>query len=291
MLGAALVACDGEPAEDPCERRIGQLGERLAAAAAMAEPSGAPPDVALPRADGVPLETALPLITVTEDEVRFGERGVGGGDDLERLAETLGADLRSRARALRVEEGAAWEVGLWVAPEVPAHRLAQLLASAPSEARFVLLVRGDPAARPEVAGAPEWVEAATRGDAHDAVDRRDRLEEAWTRATEGCDAARAHLPLPAPLLPAGPPLGPPSTAALTRALGACGCGVDLAAIEAVAVEALVPLEGPLARARPSLRFASLAEGRELRLGADATALDLARRLADQGDGVVVVRSD
>ncbi|GAB5546064.1 MAG: hypothetical protein SangKO_058240 [Sandaracinaceae bacterium] len=295
LLGAlGLVACDGDAAEDPCVERLRALEERLAVASAMAEPSGAPPDVPLPHAEGVPLTVAVPIVTVTADEVRFGERGVGGGDDLERLAETLGADLRSRARALRVEEGSPWEIGLWAAPDVEVHRLTRLLASAPDEARFFLLVRGEPSARPSVEDAPDWITEAVASQAHDDVDRRDRLEEAWDRATRTCEAARPHLPLPAPLLPAGPPLGPPSTSALLRALRQCGCrDTELAAIEAVAVEALVPAEGPLSRARPALRFRALAEGRELRLPPDADVAALAVRLEREpaGDAPVVVRSD
>ncbi|HJL14077.1 MAG TPA: hypothetical protein RMH99_00405, partial [Sandaracinaceae bacterium LLY-WYZ-13_1] len=66
---ATLFGCDDdEPREDPCEARIDAMAERLARAAAVAEPAGAPIEIPLPEAaPGTPLEAALPLLVIGAD--------------------------------------------------------------------------------------------------------------------------------------------------------------------------------------------------------------------------------
>src|SRR5690606_25751334 len=132
--------------------------------------------------------------------------------------------------------------------------------------RFALLFRATDVRPPRAPGAPAWVREALRfAPTTDALERRERLDEAWARATERCAVAREHLPVPGDLAPAGPPMGAPSPAPLIDALRRCGCdGPDLAAIEAVALAALVDPDGPLVRAPCSLRFGpATGEGREL----------------------------
>ena len=281
-VAGILAGCGADPAADPCARRLRAIDARLEAAAQMTEPSGAPPAVALPIAAGVPLEGAPPLIVIADGEVTLAGRGVGGGEDLERLADTVAHDLASLASASHRTEGEPWPIAVWAQPELSAHQLARILSRAPDEARFVLLVRGEPSSRPRVPHAPRWVARALAGsDTDDPLSRRDRLDSTWSRAVRTCPAAQAHLPIPARLSPTGPPLGPPSLARLSAALRQCGCrGTDLAAIEAVATAALVSEEGPLRRAPPDLRFGpSTGPGEELVLAPDADVAALAARLA------------
>lgn len=295
LLGAGCGDDDDEASADPCAARLDAMEARLEAAAAGAEPAGAPSAVSLPSASrGAPLGGPRPLLVVSRDEVRLAGRGVGGGDDLERLAETLGSDLRGLARSRGGDSPPT--VALWVAAELPVHRLARLLSRAPPDQDFVLLARGP---RPERADAPPWVAEGLEPpplepDPVDAEDgrfwrarrpddpraRRERVEALWERATTGCEAARGHLPAPPERTAAGPPLGPPSVDPLMRVLRRCGCDeVDLAAVEAVAHAALVSPEGPLVRVGPKLRFGlATGEGREIRAG-DATVAALVSRLA------------
>lgn len=290
-LSSLIVAgCGAVREADPCDERLVVLEARLSRAAANAEPSGSPPDVPLPRVDtGASIDGAPPLLVVS-DEIVFTGRGVGGTDDIERSAETLRSDIRSWARANRRQSGDELRIALWVAPDVLVDTLVRLLRHAPGHARFALLVRG-PVFEPG-AGEPGWVPRAFRVRTGDPSGQRLRLESAWARATETCERARGHLPLPAPLAPAGPPLGAPTVRGLMDALRACRCtGTDLAAIEAVATRALVDRDGPVFRLRPSLRFGPPtddAPALELRPGDDVA--DLVAQLEGR-DGPLWVRVD
>lgn len=283
-----LAACDMSPPVDPCDARLDALERRLEAAAATSEPSGAPPDVALPRHDtGTRVEGTPPLMVVSW-EVVFGGRGVGGLDDVDRTAETLRADLRAWATTHEAEE--PYTVLLWVAPDVTVDALTRLLRHAPEEARFALLVRGAPVdADPDE---PAWIERALSAPAGNPVSQRAHLDEAWGRATRQCERAAAHLPVPAPLAPAGPSLGVPTVSGLMRALRACRCeGTDLSGIEAVARRALVDADGPVHRLPATLRFGpATGSGAELEFGPSDTLDDLVERV-DAREGTVWIRVD
>lgn len=289
VLALLAVACGQRPV-DPCTARVDAIAARLERASELADPSGAPPEVPLPRGPGgVPLEGAPPLLVIGADEVRFAGRGVGGLTDEEALAAHVASDLRAYATA-ETEREDAWTVALWVDPALEVHRLARMLSRAPPEVRFALLVRATDVRAPRAPDAPDWVRAAVRvRPTTGALERRERLDEAWARATEGCELARAHLPVPAELAPAGPPMGAPSTDALLDALRRCGCeGVDLPAIEAVALAALVSREGPLARMPHALRFGPATDhGRDLVLEGDADAQALVTRLASTPRGELI----
>lgn len=289
-LALVLAACDAPPAAvDRCTARIDAIARRLERAGAVADPSGAPPEIPLPRGrGGEPLSGALPLLVVSADEVRLAGRGVGGAEDDERLAALIAEDLRALAATRESDE--AWTVALWVDPALEVHRLVRMLSRAPPEVRFALLFRSTDVRLPRAPGAPPWVREALRfAPTAGPLERRERLDEAWARATERCPGAREHLPVPAELAPAGPPLGPPSPAPLIEALRRCGCdGPDLAAIEAVALAALVHPDGPLVRAPHSLRFGPATdEGRELVVRGDARAGGLLERIARLPAGEIV----
>jgi hypothetical protein len=294
LLGCFVAACGfTEPAPDPCAARVDALAERLARAASFAEPSGAPPDVELPAArGGVALEGAPVLLVLAESEVRLGGRGVGGAD-VDRAAATLARDLRALMEASS-EEGsdASWVVALWIEPTVTLERIARLLEGAPPRVHFALLVRAADVEVTRAASPPAWTREALRvtRDA-DPFARRERVEEAWVRATEGCEAARAHLPSQASLAPAGLPLGGPSVEPLVRAIRTCGCAAaDLDAIEAVTLAALVPASGPVAVLPRRVRFGpALERGEELAIDGDTSASALAARLARlRGEGVLSI---
>lgn len=287
MFALLIAGCDGGANTDPCDARLAALEQRLALAAASSGPSGAPPDVPLPTLEeGDPLEGAPPLLVVS-DEVVLAGRGVGGGEDVDRTAETLSGDLRSWARANRHPEGQPLVIALWTSPEVHVDTLVRLLRHAPGEARFALLVRGAPRAPPE--DEPSWVPGAFRVRTGDPRDQRDQLDAAWTRATQTCERARAHLPVPAAFAPTGPALGAPSVTGLMSALGQCRCqGTDLPAIEAIATRALVDRDGPVHRLAPSLRFGPPTDGTPaLELGVDDDVADLAARLVGRAGSLWV----
>ncbi len=253
VFALLLGACDPTEAADPCEARLRALEARLTSAAATAEPSGAPSRVRLPRSEaGAPLTGTPPLLVIASDVV-FAGRGVGGSETIDRTAETLRQDLRSWARAHDIADDAPFPIAVWSAPDESVDALVGLLRHAPSNARFALLVRGPP--RAALDDEPTWVEPALRSRSGRPESRRQHLEAAWTRATEGCPAAGPHMPTPAPLAPAGPPLGAPAIDSLMSALEACGCeGTHLAAIEAVTTRALVDAAGPVLRLPATLRF-------------------------------------
>jgi hypothetical protein len=267
-----LAACEAPPAPvDRCTARIDVLAERLDKAQRYADPSGAPPDVALPHGRrGIPLVGAPPILVVTRDDVRLAGRGIGGGDDVDRLAETLAQDLRTMAD-ITAEGDRPWLVALWAEPELGVERLVRILARAPPRARFALLIRGDDVRLPP---APSWTRDLRR-DVGDPLDRGERLDAAWLRATRSCEAAREDLPLPAELAPASS-----SVRSLIAALRRCGCDhTDLNAIQSVALAALVPPDGPLVRVAPTLRFGPAFEGgRELVLGPNTDVASMVRRI-------------
>ncbi len=291
LFAIVLGGCDRPSApRDPCTARIDGIAERLSTAAQYADPSGAPPDVALPSArGGVALASELPILVVGRDEVRLSGRGVGGGDDIDRIAEALVSDLRALEQTV-ADEDQPWLVALWAEPELDVDRLVRLLAGAPPRARFALLARGSDVRLPRAQRPPQWTRPFLRGDA---FTRRDRLEEAWERASGSCERARDELPLPASLESAGPMLGTPSVQALISAMRHCGCESDLAGMEAIALAALVPAEGALVRMPQRLRFGPAFEGgRELALEGALDVSELARRLArERRDAFVWVVSE
>lgn len=245
--------------------------------------------VPLPRVPGaVPLEGAPVLLVVSADEVRLAGRGVGGAEDDERLASRLASDLRAMREVSVADDGksALSNVALWAEPDVPLARLSALLSEASAEASFSLLVRASDVELPASANAPEWVrEALSSGPEESFEEQRGRLEHAWERATESCPGARAHLPIPAALIPSGPPMGPPTVEPLIEALRGCECDeAALTATEALALGALTPSDGPLARVRPTLRFGHATdEARELRFDGTRTVEALAEALASRTD--------
>jgi len=263
VVAAGFVgACGSTEAADPCETQLSELETRLGSAAARAEPSGAPPGVPLPSSEaGVALEGAPPLLVVSS-EVVFAGRGVGGVGDAEAIdhtAETLRNDLRSWSQVHDVSSDAPFPIALWVAPDVRVDDLVRLLRHAPSNARFALLIRGPVQAARE--DEPSWVGPALRSRSGRPESQRRHLEAAWTRAVESCSAAAPHMPTPAPLAPAGPPLGAPAIGGLMGALRSCGCeSTELAAIEAVATHALINADGPVLRAAATLRFGPPTDG-------------------------------
>jgi len=290
-LTAALLlgACDSERRVDPGEARLAAIARRLEAAAAVAEPTGAPPDVALPRsAAGGPLEGAPPLLVVSETVI-FAGRGVGGIEAADRAAETLREDMTSWAAAEQRGDGEL-PVALWAAPDVTAGALTELLRHAPRRARFALLVRGPPGeARDDE---PRWVEPALRARAGRPESFRERSAQAWERATRACEAAAPHLPIPAPLAPAGPPLGAPTVDDLVAALRTCGCdGVDLPAMEAVATRALVDRAGPVRRLPPTLRFGPPTDDAPALEPAPDTPVDALVESLAQREGALWIRAD
>ena len=254
VLCLFLFGCGTQPAVDPCEPRLTQFEERLTWAAVTSEPAGAPPQVPLPTsAHGVPRRAAAPLLVVSVDEVSFAGRGVGGGDDLTRIAETLRADMSSWARVHRLLSAEEIPVLLWAAPDVPARRLVRLLRHTPANVRYHLLVRG--AARPPSPSEPAWVGPALRGRSGRPESERERVEAAWARVSEGCPGIAPHMPTPAPLTQVGLLLGPPAQDELVGAVRDCGCAsADVDAIEAVAMHALVAPAGPVLRLASTLRF-------------------------------------
>jgi hypothetical protein len=234
------IACAGPPPRDRCERRIDAIAERLAIAAEHGEPAGAPPDVELvPGRGGVPLEGTPPLLVVG-DEVSLAGRGVGGGDDVSAIAETLRGDLE----LLTDLSESTVTVALWVDPNVEAGRLVDLLAGAPERVRFAFLVHAtDVTTRPE----PAWLTEMLGHARVDPIDRRARLSRSWANAANTC--AAAELPLPTETL------GAPSPDALVRALRDCGCeDTRLHTIEALATAALLGADGPIARLPNVVRF-------------------------------------
>lgn len=293
LLLLLALGCDDEPEVDPCARNLGALRERLERVAAMAEPAGAPDWVEPPEhASGVPFTEVGPLLVVTPDEVELAGRGVGGGDDPERMAENFSSDLRGWARSHRVDEDAPLWVAVWAAPDTTLGHLRDLVRLAPPQARYALLVRApEPEARAEV---PGWVDEAfapTTPPGRPRV-RQQHVERAWRRATRTCEGARPHLPLGGRLEATGPALGPPSVAPLMRALEECGCeGTELDVIEAVASRALVPPRGAVLRLPPALRFGpAMDDAPEQTFGPDDTVASLVERLGGSG-GAVWVRVD
>ena len=289
-----LAACGGDRAPaDPCTARIDAIASHLGRAAEYADPIGAPPEVPLPHGEGgVPLEGTPPLLVVGSEEVRLAGRGVGSATD-ERAGERLATDLRAlRDVSIEDDDGGAWTVALWVDPSLGVEQLVGLLGPSSAHARFALLVRATDVRPPRGARPPEWVRPALRAGAlASPSDRRERIDLAWERATAECEGARAHLPVPPELAPTGPAMGAPSTDALVDALRGCGCErADLAAIEAVALAALVSPEGPLVRMPPALRFGHATDdARELAVDAGATVADLAASLAGaSGDAMWIV---
>lgn len=282
-----LLGCGGDRApSDPCAARIGAIASHLALAAEHADPIGAPPEVPLPRAaGGVPLGGAPPLVVVGAEEVRLGARGVGSVSDAQ-AAERLATDLRAlREVSIEDDDGGPWTVALWVDPSLEVERLAALLGPASAHARFALLARATDVRLPRGERPPEWVRPLLRAGAlASPSDRRERIDVAWERATAACEAARAHLPIPPELAPSGPAMGAPSIDPLVEALEGCGCAhADLAAIEAVALAALVSPEGPLVRMPPALRFGHATDGaEELALDADASVEALVAALSSRG---------
>lgn len=285
LLWVAL-GCEREPEVDLCEQTLASLRERLETAAAQAAPPGAPDWMALPEGEGVAVDGAGPLLVVSATDIELDGRGVGG-EDIDEAAEVLARDLESWARASRLAEGADIDVRLWAAPDTQIERLVQLLGVAPPEARFSLLVRGEHAD----GEAPDWVREAF---ALDAIGRprvrRQRAERAWRRATRQCEAARGHLPLGGDLQALGPAAGRPSVEPLMRALAECGCeDTGLPTVELVATRALLPLQGPIARAGATLRFGASPDGQgERSFSAEQTVQDLTEALGGQ-TGVVWVR--
>jgi len=285
-----LVACDASDRVDPCEARLNGIAQRLEAAAAVAEPTGAPPDVALPRSTaGQPLGGAPPLLVVSETVI-FAGRGVGGLERADRAAETLRDDMTSWAAAEGRDDDAPLLVALWAAPDVTARALTDLLRHAPRRARFALLVRGPrPTARDDE---PGWVEAALRWRAGRPESFRERSAQAWERATQTCERAAPHLPIPAPIAPAGPPLGAPTVDDLVAALRACGCdGVDLPAMEAVATRALVDRAGPVRRLPPTLRFGPPVDDAPALEPAPETTVDALTGSLAEREGPLWIRAD
>lgn len=226
------VACAPEPPPDRCARRIDAMAERLARAARHAEPADAPPDVPLIEGrGGVPLGGPLPLLVVG-DEVSLEGRGVGGGDDVARIAETLRSDL---ALLAALHEG-AFTIALWIDPDVEVGRLVDLLSGAPEGARFAILVRATDV-RVRV---PAWLRRML-ARARDPIDRRERLLRSWERASDTCPSAA----LPSDLEPAP----------LVAALRECGCArTRLHTLEALATASLLGAQGPIARLPNELRF-------------------------------------
>ena len=287
ILASVLAACGGDRSSpDPCTARIDAIASHLARAAEHADPVGAPPEIPLPHsAGGVALGGTPPLVVVGADEVRLGDRGVGGASD-ERAGERLASDLRAlRDVSIEDDDGGAFPVALWVDPSVGVAELVALLRPASAHAEFALLVRATDVRLPRGERAPEWVRPALRAGAlASPSDRRERIDLAWERATAECEGARAHLPIPPELAPSGPAMGAPSSDALVDALRRCGCErADLAAIEAVALAALVSREGPLTRMPPALRFGHATDGApELAIDGGATVDQLVSRLASRG---------
>ncbi len=281
MLALFAAACAPERAPvDACTARMDRIEARLDRAASYADPPSAPPDVDLVAGRGVPLEGAPPMLVVA-DEVVLDGRGVGGGDDLERVAAALARDLLSLEETYGHGEG-PWLVALWIEPHVDVEHLVRLLALAPPRVRFAVLVRPrDVRPRP-------WLLASLRGEPSLREERFDRL---WARATEGCPAAREHLPRT--IDAEGTPMGPASAARLVHVLRLCGCeGANLGAIEAIAVAALLGIDGGVARARPVVRFGpAVGPGEEIALPADTSAGELVRRLARTRDTTVWITTE
>ena len=270
--------------------QLGAGSRRIARASAGADPADAPPDVPLPSSPaGQPLGP-LPLLVVSESEVRFEGRGVGGVEAVAATAATLARDLRARGE-LR-SSTTPFEVALWAAPGVPVQRLVELLSHSPPDVRFALVARGPPA---EASDAPDWVreelERVEPPDEREGVDpglsamppsvvRRRRAAALWPRATRACPAAASAFPF-SPERRVPPEAR--STRSLIRAMRACGCEARLIeAIGALALEALQPPDGPLVRLPASLRFGTATgPGQELSLSSDADLAGLVERLGDR----------
>ncbi|MCB9593814.1 MAG: hypothetical protein H6719_13860 [Sandaracinaceae bacterium] len=290
-LGIALAGCGIADDTDPCERRMAALETRLAEAARTAPPSEAPTEVQLaPSEHGVLLEGAPPLLVVG-DEVVFQGRGVGGGDDVDRVAETLRSDLRSWEAAQGLEGPEVVTIALWADASSSADTLARLLRHAPPNVRFAGLVRGPPLGPLE--HEPEWLDQTLSGGAQGRPEgQRVRFETAWTRATSDCPAARGQMPAPAAVRQGGPPLGAPSIDGLMTALRSCSCDhTDFVAVEAVARRALVDPAGSVHRLRATLRFGAPTDAAPvIEVETNQTVADLVARI-DEREGMLWVRSD
>ncbi|MFK7989873.1 MAG: hypothetical protein AB8I08_27890 [Sandaracinaceae bacterium] len=298
LLGVvAAWGCDEAPPPDPCAERLTVLEQRLTARRSMRDPSGVPPDVALPSIDGTMPAPELPLLVVSEDEVLFEGRGAGGLATFEATTGALLQDLRLQMDLRGGDEPI--EVGLWVEPTVTLETLQRLLGHAHPRLRFVLLARGPVA---PVGTMPAWLETELsridppvegEGEGFPAVSvvtpemqRRARLPAAWIRATASCEGATGALRFDerGTLLRAS--VGP-----LVNAVRGCGCDTaDVAAIESVALESFRSGEGPLVRVPAPLRFGS-GNGVELDLAASTTVESLARRVSERPAELTYVRAE
>ncbi|MGE0789173.1 MAG: hypothetical protein AB7S26_26100 [Sandaracinaceae bacterium] len=300
-LALALSGCsDPPPPPNPCAVRIAALRESLERAALAIEPPGAPTWVSLPTLeDGAgagALGAATPLLVITAEDVELAGRGVGGDGDPAMLAETLASDLERIVGAPDEDEETTGTreprlVALWLDPETPLGRVAEVLRSAPPWVRFAVLVRG--AQLPTSAPAPAWVtEALGTVEGARPRERRQRAGRAWARATRRCPSARGTLPDPAAVDPAGPALGRTSVAGLLAAVERCGCArLDVDAIEALASASLVPPSGPVLRLAPTFRFgAARDQATELQFRDEDPVSQLVRR-APTREGEVWVRVD